>query len=81
MYKEKASYGISKENCSISIYGILDSPSSLLLFDVFIYQMRLAAELFLVVCLLFVALECNSCEANKRSSSASTRKRVNTNQL
>jgi hypothetical protein len=54
---------------------------SLLLFDVFIYQMRLAAELFLVVCLLFVALECNSCEANKRSSSASTRKRVNTNQL
>lgn len=25
MYKEKASYGISKENCSISIYGILDS--------------------------------------------------------
>lgn len=54
---------------------------SLLLFDVFIYQMWLGAELFLVVCLLFVALECNSCEANKRSSSASTRKRVNTNQL
>ncbi len=67
MYKEKASYGMEfPRKTAVFLSMVYLTLRNLLLFDVFIYQMRLAAELFLV-CLLFVALECNSCEANKRA--------------
>jgi hypothetical protein len=36
MYKEKASYGISKENCSISIYGILDFAKLIIVWCLYI---------------------------------------------